>query len=192
MFLNTWEWIRLLGLLAYFYFTVSIIFGLLRKSILIRSNKNLYFQLHVISGWIGFIAVIIHMLVLIIDQYEPYQISEILIPFISDYHSILSGLGTIAFYLFFIVFLTSDLLIKKLGFSIWKKVHILVFPAWIVSFIHGVFLGTDTENMFITLFYGVTAMFIAMSLLLRIISEAYKKKEKYHKKSAMDTKALTE
>ena len=100
MIISTWEWIRLLGFLAYFYFTISIIFGLLRKSSFVKSYKNLIFHIHQNAGWLGLITVIAHMLVLLIDQYEPYSIIGILIPFSANYQSLPSALGTIAFYLF--------------------------------------------------------------------------------------------
>ncbi|SOC22464.1 ferric reductase like protein [Ureibacillus xyleni] len=178
MLLSTWEWIRICGFLAYFYFTVSIIFGLLRKSPAVKSHKNLLFQLHQSAGWFGFAAVIVHMLLLIVDQYEPYRIAELLIPFASDYEPVLSGLGTIAFYLFLMVFLSSDLWLRKMGFSLWKKVHFAVLPAWVISLVHGVLIGTDTVNPFILLFYWSTATFVFIFSLIRIISGQYKKKEK--------------
>ena len=52
MLTSTWEWIRLLGFLAYFYFTVSIVFGLLRKSTFVKSHKNLIYQVHQNAGWL--------------------------------------------------------------------------------------------------------------------------------------------
>lgn len=183
MFLNTWEWIRLLGLLAYFYFTLSIVFGLLRKSPALHSHKNLYFQLHQSAGWIGFAAVIAHMLFLIIDRYEPYEISEIFIPFLSDYESIFSGLGTIAFYLFLIVIITSDLWIRTMGFSLWKKVHFLVLPAWFLSLMHGLLIGTDSKNVFIMLFYGVTVISVALTLFIRMIGGKEKLRQKNETKT---------
>lgn len=176
MLLSTWEWIRLLGFVAYFYFTVSIIFGLLRKSSYVKSHKNLLFQLHESAGWFGFTAVLAHMLLLIIDRYEPYSIAELLIPFTSDYKPVLSGIGTIAFYLFFIVIVTSDIWIRKMKFAIWKRVHIAVLPAWFLSFIHGILLGTDTENPFILIFYGSTVTLVVLIFLLRYMSEQNKKK----------------
>ena len=192
MLLSIWEWIRLLGFLAYFYFTVSIVFGLIRKTHAIHSNKNLYFQLHQISGWLGFVAVIAHMILLIIDQYEPYQISEILIPFMSSYQSILSGFGSIAFYLFLIVIVTSDLWIRKMGFSVWKKVHFLIFPAWILSLIHGIFIGTDSNNGVIMIFYGGTVTLVAITFIVRVIGEGDKKKDIRFKKKEIENKAISE
>ncbi|TSI04743.1 ferric reductase-like transmembrane domain-containing protein [Lysinibacillus sp. BW-2-10] len=181
MSISTWEWIRLLGFVSYFYFTVSIIFGLLRKSSTVKSHKNLLFQIHQSAGWFGFVAVIAHMLLLIVDQYEPYRIAELLIPFASDYQPVLSGLGTISFYLFLIVFLTSDIWIRKIGFTIWKKVHLAVLPAWILSLVHGVFIGTDSENVYILLFYWCTVILVVIIFLIRHISEHDKKKEKVMK-----------
>lgn len=192
MFLSTWEWIRLLGFLAYFYFTISILFGLIRKTPTIQGRKNLYFQLHQISGWLGFIAVIAHMLLLIIDQYEPYQLVEILIPFMASYESILSGLGSIAFYLFLIVIVTSDLWLQKLGFSAWKKLHILVLPSWIISLIHGIFIGTDSNNAVIQLFYGLTVAIIVLVGIVRAFSEGGKKKESELKKKEITNKVVSE
>ncbi len=186
MLISTWEWIRLLGFVAYFYFTVSIVFGLLRKSSIENAYKNLFFQLHQSAGWFGFIAVIGHMLFLIVDQYEPYHMTELLIPFISDYQPVLSGLGTIAFYLFLIVFLTSDIWIRKMGFSVWKKVHIAVLPAWVISLVHGILIGSDTKNPFILVFYWSTVTVVVIVFLIRYISEHHKKREKAMKKQPVE------
>lgn len=189
MLISTWEWIRLLGFVAYFYFTLSIIFGLLRKTPTIKSFKNLLFQLHQSAGWFGFVAVLVHMLLLIIDRYEPYRISELMIPFASDYKSVLSGLGTIAFYLFLIVFLTSDVFIRKMKFSIWKIIHNAVLPAWLISLVHGIFIGTDTQNPIVLLFYSSTVTTVIIVFFIRSIGEQQKNKEKAMKTEQTPKKA---
>ncbi|MBK3497401.1 ferric reductase-like transmembrane domain-containing protein [Viridibacillus sp. YIM B01967] len=168
MFNSTWEWIRILGFLAYFYFTIAVIFGLLRKSNFVKSNKNLIYHIHQSAGWMGFITLIAHLLFLLIDNYQPYSIIEIIIPFTSDYKPLLSSLGTIAFYLFFLVIVTSDLWIQKMNRSVWKKIHFLVLPAWILSLLHGLFIGTDTGSIYVMIFYGVTANLTVFILILRM------------------------
>ncbi|MGE7676129.1 ferric reductase-like transmembrane domain-containing protein [Lysinibacillus sp. NPDC094403] len=171
MIISTWEWIRLLGLLAYFYFTISIIFGLLRKSSFVKSHKNLIYHIHQNAGWLGLITVIAHMLVLLIDHYEPYSIVEILIPVTAKYQSIPSAFGTIAFYLFLMVIMTSDLWIRTMNRSLWKKLHFLVLPAWVISLAHGVLIGTDTENALIMMFYVVSGGITMLVLATRTISQ---------------------
>lgn len=167
MTFNTWELIRLFGLISYFYFTISIVFGLLRKTHTIQSKKNLLYQIHQSAGWFGFIALVVHMLLLIIDSYEPYSFAELMIPFISDYQPISSSIGTIAFYLFFIVIITSDLWIRKMKFAIWKWVHLAILPAWFMSLIHGLFIGTDTENPIILTFYVITIVSVSVTFSFR-------------------------
>jgi len=175
MIISTWEWIRLLGLLAYFYFTISIIFGLFRKSSFIKSHKNLIYHIHQNAGWLGLITVIAHMLVLLIDQYEPYSIAGILNPFSANYQSLLSALGTIAFYLFLMVIMTSDLWIRTMNRTLWKKLHFLVLPAWVLSLIHGVLIGTDTENTLIMIFYVISGGVTVLVLVVRTLSGLMKK-----------------
>ncbi|GED64367.1 ferric reductase-like transmembrane domain-containing protein [Lysinibacillus fusiformis] len=177
MLTSTWEWIRLFGFLAYFYFTISIIFGLLRKSPYVKLHKNLIYQIHQNAGWMGLFTLIAHMLVLMIDSYKPYNVVEVLIPFAADYKSVASSLGTIAFYCFLIVLMTSDLWIKTMSRSIWKNIHMLVLPAWLLSLFHGIIIGTDTENLYVLIFYALTAGFTLFILVLRIVSQESLKKD---------------
>lgn len=172
---STWEWTRLFGFLAYFYFTISIIFGLLRKTSYVKSHKNLVYQLHQSAGWMGLFTVLIHILVLMFDSYMPYSIVEVLIPFAAAHKPLASGIGTIAFYCFLIVLMTSDLWIKTMNRSIWKNIHFLVLPAWLLSLFHGINLGSDTENFLVLLFYVVTAGSTLILSVLRMIDQNNKK-----------------
>lgn len=167
MVLNTWELIRLFGFVAYFYFTASIIFGLLRKTPTVQSQKKFLFQLHQSSAWFGFIVLLAHMLLLIIDRYEPYSLVELMIPFASNYQSFSSGLGSLSFYLFFIIIITSDLWIRKMKFTIWKWLHLAVLPAWFLSLIHGVLIGTDTKSPLLLLFYVITLFIVILAFVRR-------------------------
>ncbi|MEX3744093.1 ferric reductase-like transmembrane domain-containing protein [Lysinibacillus xylanilyticus] len=171
MLISTWEWIRLFGFLAYFYFTISVIFGLLRKSSFVKAHKNLIYHIHQNAGWLGLVTVIGHMLVLIIDHYEPFNLGEILIPFSAEYESLPSALGTIAFYLFLMVIMSSDLWMRTMNRSLWKKLHFLVLPAWVLSLAHGVLIGTDSENTFVIMFYVASGGGILLILMVRTISQ---------------------
>lgn len=166
---TTWEWIRILGLLAYFYFTVAVIFGLLRKSAFVQSQKNLIYHTHTIASWMGFATLIAHMLLLLIDKYEPYTVKELLIPFSSEYEPLFSTFGILGFYTFFIVMFTSDLLIKVLNRKLWKGIHFLVLPAWLLSLFHGMLIGTDTTNSLVMWFYIITAGSVILILSLRFM-----------------------
>lgn len=167
MLTNTWDWIRILGFLSYYFFTISAICGIIRKSAWLTKQKNLFFQLHTLSGWLGFFALIGHMLILIIDQFVPFTIFEILIPFLTDYHTFGTSLGILAFYLFLITLYTSDVLIFNMKFPIWKKIHFVVFPAWIMSLAHGLLVGSDRDNLLVQSLYISSVAIILILVLLR-------------------------
>jgi len=113
--------------------------------------------------------------VLIIDHYEPFNLGEILIPFSAEYESLPSALGTIAFYLFLMVIMSSDLWMRTMNRSLWKKLHFLVLPAWVLSLAHGVLIGTDSEKPVILLFYLISAGLILSVLIARTAGQLTRK-----------------
>ncbi|MBD8007526.1 ferric reductase-like transmembrane domain-containing protein [Bacillus norwichensis] len=175
---NTWVLIRLFGLLSYLFFTLSVSFGMLGQFRSLKAKKTLLFQLHLSSAWAGMMAVLVHMLMLLIDSYQPYELIELLIPFTASYSPILSGVGTIAFLLTLSVIFTSDTMVKLLGRPLWKKIHILVFPAWLGMVIHGLFLGTDSSNSAVYWFY-ISSIFIVVVILLSAMMQQRKKQEEH-------------
>ena len=163
-FISNWVLIRLSGFLGYFLFTVSICAGLMSRFAIFQKKKPLMNELHQTSGWVGVLAVIFHMTLLWKDCFVPYEISEIFVPFSSEYAPLESAIGTISFYLFLIVIATSDFLMKKLGRNIWRKIHILVIPAWVLMVLHGVLIGTDSNQPWAAFLYG-GGVFLVITLL---------------------------
>lgn len=170
-----WIWIaiRATGLTGYFLLTLSLLMGIYSH---IPRKKGSVLAFHQIIGQIALLFIAVHAYLLIFDNYEPYSVTELLIPFSASYEPILSGLGTIAVYLLIIVILTSDFM-KKVGRSAWKKAHYLVFPLWFLSAIHGLFLGTDTQSLWAVALYGSTVLIISMATIFLVLKK-YSKKRK--------------
>lgn len=163
--LSTWNLIRVSGLLSYFLLTMSLVFGFLQSFPSLKKKKPLFLLIHQNSGWIGLLVTVFHMMLLFWDQYVHYPVLSILVPFRSENEPFYSGLGSISFYLFLIIIGTSDFFIKKLGRMIWKKIHLLAIPAWILMVIHGVMIGSDSSNGWAQLIYIVM---ISIILLLGV------------------------
>ncbi|MDM5200540.1 ferric reductase-like transmembrane domain-containing protein [Fictibacillus enclensis] len=149
-----WIWIlvRVTGLTAYFLLTLSLLAGILRH---VPRNKGFYLSFHQIIGQVSMLFIGIHAFLLLFDQYQPYTLTEIFIPFASSYEPLLSALGTIGAYLLLIVLFTSDFM-KMIGRSAWKKTHYLVFTLWLVCFLHGILMGTDSSAIWSPIFYWTT------------------------------------
>ena len=55
-----------------------------------------------------------------------------------------------------------------------EKLHFLVLPAWLLSLVHGVLIGTDTENKLVIMFYVVSGMTMLV-LVARTVSQLMKR-----------------
>jgi len=71
--------------------------------------------------------------------------------------------------------MTSDLWIRTMNRSLWKKLHFLVLPAWLLSLVHGVLIGTDTENKLVIMFYVVSGGMTMLVLVARTVSQLIKR-----------------
>jgi methionine sulfoxide reductase heme-binding subunit len=164
-----WIWIaiRATGLTGYFLLTISLLMGIYSH---IPRKKGPILAFHQAIGQVALLFIGIHAYLLIFDNYEPYSVTALLIPFTAAYEPVLSGMGTIAAYLLVIVLLSSDFM-KKVGRSFWKKTHYLVFPLWFLSAIHGLFLGTDAGSIWAETLYGGTVLIVSMSTMYLIFKK---------------------
>lgn len=157
---DAWHLIRLFGWLAYFFFSMSLVFGMLSRMEAFKKKRGLFSAIHMSSSWAGLFSTLVHILILLIDAYQPYTIIEIFVPFAAKYETFASALGTIAFFIIVLVLFTSDVLMSKMKRSTWKFIHLMVFPAWALMLLHGVIMGTDSGTWWATGVYAVTGAII--------------------------------
>ncbi|WP_125010889.1 ferric reductase-like transmembrane domain-containing protein [Parageobacillus thermoglucosidasius] len=168
---STWEWIRASGLSAYFLLFLSVCFGLIQNMNIINRNiRNVLFLMHQTAGWFAFLFAFFHGLLLYFDDYQPFSIREIFIPFLANYQPFFTGLGIIAFYSMFLIFVTTDLM-KKVGRNIWKTIHLLILPSFILVSIHGLFIGTDTEETWGKNIYASAIFCFSILTVFRFLSK---------------------
>ncbi|MED1204581.1 ferric reductase-like transmembrane domain-containing protein [Heyndrickxia acidicola] len=172
---DTWHIIRLLGFLGYFFFSMSLAFGILSRMSVFKKKKGFFNLIHMSASWAGLFSVLGHVLVLLIDHYQPYTILEIIVPFAARYQTVASALGTIAFFIFVIVLFTSDVLITKMKKSTWKWIHLWVFPSWILMLFHGVFIGTDSSTRWGAWVYGASAAIIVLLFVVKAMDRGQRK-----------------
>lgn len=169
---SVWDTTRGLGLTSYLLLFVSMVAGILQslKVMPPASRANLAI-VHTLSGWLGMLFGLTHGLVLLYDTYVGYSIMEILVPFTAKKSPVVTGMGIIALYIMMLLVISSDLL-KRLGKKIWRSVHFLAFPAFILALYHGIALGTDTALPTIKLFYAITGSIVAFLVVIRILVSA--------------------
>lgn len=134
---------------------------------------------HRALGIILTVALVLHVGALYFDSFAPFNFSDLLIPFKSNYRpvsifgfsvgSLYVALGVIALYLIGLIVATSLLWMEKLP-KTWKAVHILSYLVMFFVFIHALFLGTDLAAgvlRWLWILFGVVLLLAALVRLWR-------------------------
>lgn len=146
MNLPLWQLIRSLGMVSYILLTAGIALGIIYSFPHWSANtKSDLYEMHTFITNTAMILGLLHGIITVIDPYMPFSWGEVLIPFTAKNAPILNGLGTLAAFGLIIVIFTSDIR-HKISKKAWHLFHLFSYPVFVMTFIHGYFLGTDTDH----------------------------------------------
>jgi DMSO/TMAO reductase YedYZ heme-binding membrane subunit len=174
---NIWLATRLFGLLAYISLFIALTLGEIRMLSKIKGNFTL-FRFHVPFSIFSIYLVVMHFISAISDKFKwgvGLKFTDFLGFNFSDKWLILLSLGTLAFYLMFIVGMTSATKsIQFLGFKRWKIIHYLSYLSFIIAYIHSINLGTDLRHSVLSPilfpFFVASFLFVISLLITRILN----------------------
>jgi sulfoxide reductase heme-binding subunit YedZ len=164
----TWQFIRSSGIMAYILFTISTLWGLALSSKIVKdwSPGTLSMLMHTTVSWLGVVFAALHAILLLFDQYVPYQPAELVIPFIGPYRPLAVGLGTLTFWIMLLVALSFP--VKKwLGHRRWKLLHYTSYAGFFLVTAHALFAGTDANRI------GFQVL-LSVAVLVTVILTAYR------------------
>lgn len=108
------------------------------------------------------VALLIHIISITFDKFINFSLGDILIPFASKFKPLYLSLGIFGFYLLLLIMLSSIFLRLKSP-KLWLTIHFLTYLLFIFSFVHGVFMGTDTKTVVMQgVYWGTALIFIAL------------------------------
>lgn len=185
-----WYLTRAAGLMGYFLLWLSTAWGLVVSSKILDTfmERAFTYDFHEYLSLLGLGFIAVHVSVLMADQYLPYSIWQVLVPFLSPYRPLWVGIGVITFYLSLLVTVTFYLK-KHIGMSAFRKIHYLSLVAYVGATVHGLYGGTDSVLPLANFLYKSTFLatlflvvyWIAL-LLLRKQEEEQLKKEQLREK----------
>jgi sulfoxide reductase heme-binding subunit YedZ len=159
----TWQLIRASGLTAYSLFTLSTLWGLALSSKIVKdwSPGTLSMLLHSTVSWLGIGFAAVHAVLLLFDQYVPYKVAEILVPFTGPYRPLAVGLGTLTFWIMLLVSLSFSVK-KQLGHRRWKLLHYTSYAGFFLVTLHAVLAGTDAGRIGLQSLLGLTVLSVVI------------------------------
>ena len=103
------------------------------------------FRLHNWTAYFVLLLIILHPVVLLLGGSTHFGLADVLLPIQSPVQPKLNTVGAAAFYVLVIVIVTS-LFRLRMARPLWRKLHCMVFPAFILMFIHSVFTDPALSN----------------------------------------------
>lgn len=163
-----WYVTRAAGLVAYFLFWLSTAWGIAVSSKLFDplQPRAWTYELHQFLSLLALGFTGLHVLVLLGDQYLPFSLAQVLIPFAAPYRPLWVGLGVIGFYLALLVSITFYIR-RSIGTRTFRLIHYTSYAAYLLATVHGWFAGTDTA-------LGVTRWLYVMSALVVVFLTVYR------------------
>ncbi len=173
-----WYLTRAAGLMGYFLIWLSTAWGLVVSSKILDRimDRGFTYDFHEYLSWLGLAFIGTHVIVLMADNYLPYTVWQVLIPFLSPYRPLWVGIGVIAFYLSLLVTVTFYLK-KRIGAELFRKIHYLSLVAYAGATLHGFYAGTDSVLPIANLLYKGTFLVTLFLIIYWLVLLYFKKQE---------------
>jgi predicted ferric reductase len=175
----TWDIARTGGFTAYILLTLAVIVGLALSTKLqspSRWPRLINSELHNFLTLLGTIFLTVHVLAVWIDPFTHFGLNEILIPLASHYRPVWMALGIVALYLGIAIGI-STLLRPRIGYSWWRRLHVLTLGIFLLATVHGIATGSDTQTIWALSIYVVSSVVVGSLLIRRVqVQRADKRK----------------
>jgi len=160
----TWYVIRSSGLIAYLLLWLSTAWGLaIPSKIVDRFLHGSYtFEFHQFISLLSLGFLGLHIFALLFDNYQPYTLTQILVPFLSPYRPLWVGVGIIALYMIVLVTVTFYMR-SRIGMKAFRYIHYTSLLGYLGAVGHSLFSGTDSSLPVVQLMYAGT--FLAVIFL---------------------------
>jgi sulfoxide reductase heme-binding subunit YedZ len=173
--MTNWILLRSAGIGAYLMLFMSVAWGLVSTTSVVstRISKRSANLFHQFAANAGLLLLAIHMGLLVIDEFMPFAIGDVLIPMHATYRPIATTLGVIGMYLMVAILVTSWLR-RPIGPAWWRRVHLLSVPAFTLALAHGIFAGSDSGRLWATAMYLITGVLVLFLVIVRGLTYGYR------------------
>ncbi len=175
----TWSVARAGGFTSYILLALSVIVGLALSTQLqspSRWPRLINSELHNFLTLLGTIFLAVHVLAIWVDPFTNFGWNAVFIPFVSQYDAPWMALGIVAMYLG-IAIGVSTWLRPRIGYTWWRRLHVLTLAIFVLATAHGIGTGTDSKSWWALGIYLVSSALVAVLLCRRLFFSPNKRKQ---------------
>lgn len=169
---KTWWYLsRASGLVGWLLLAASVLWGLFLSTRTLGKTAApaWLLDLHRHLGGLAVVFVGVHMGGLALDNYVSFGLSDLLVPMATSWKPGPVAWGIVAFYLLVAIEITS-LLQRRIPRRLWKSVHYLSFPLYVLATIHLVVAGTDRHNVLVRWAPVIATTLIVFLTIVRVLA----------------------
>ena len=165
-----WYVARGSGVVAYLLLTLSVVLGiaLSRRWHRPRWPRFVVHEMHRWATLVFYCFLGIHILTVAIDPYVHFSLTDVLVPFASNYRTFWLGLGILGAELALAIG-ASVWVREHIGYRAWHVLHALSYPVFLASLAHGLGTGTDTGTRWMTVIYVASAIAVLGATIWRLL-----------------------
>ncbi len=146
-----------LGLIATVILTINMVLGMMLSTSFNKTNWGLKLpakikavdinNLHNYTAYIALFFVFAHVFLIPFDAANKFTFSDILWPANAPHQSNIVFLGTFSLLALIVVIITTQKGIKrKLGYGLWKKIHLISYLTCILFVAHGLLMDPELKD----------------------------------------------
>jgi hypothetical protein len=141
-----WMLARATGLTAYLLLTTSVVAGLVLKSRPFQSLRPAAVtDTHRFLAMLALGAVAVHGATLMLDATIHLGPAALLVPGLSPYRPVATGVGVLAAELMVLVYASFSVR-RRIGTRNWRRLHWVTYAIFAAATMHGIAAGTDTAQ----------------------------------------------
>ena len=173
--MTLWILLRAAGIGAYAALFLAVVWGLISSTGVVtrRVSKPAGNRFHAVMGASGLLLLAMHVVLLVVHEYMPFGVLDVIVPLRATYRPVAVGLGIVAMYAIVLI-MTSSWIKKHLSTAVWRGIHVLAVPAFILALLHGVFSGTDTQRPDMLVLYGSSGIVVLFLVLVRALTYGFR------------------
>jgi len=170
-----WIWLRAAGIGAYVALFLSVVWGLISSTSLVtkRVSKPTGNHFHAVVASTGLALLALHIVLLVMHEYMPFGFLDVLVPMRDSFRPVAIAFGIVAMYMMVIV-IVSSWAKKRLSKNLWRGIHLLAIPAFMLSLLHGVWAGSDTQRPWMVAMYAASGLVVLLLVLVRAFTFGYR------------------
>ncbi|WP_409343183.1 hypothetical protein [Paenibacillus sp. MBLB4367] len=165
--LSTWDSIRAFGVISYVLFSFAVCVGIMCGiPVWNEPAKRSLLCVHRGASAAGAAIGLLYGAAAAAGG-SPSSWEEALIPFAAKNEPFVTGLGMLASYGMIVILFSTDIR-GKMGKRAWRTAHLLPYPIWVMTLVHGFSAVADSGSHHIRFLYMFSAVSVLSVTMLRL------------------------